>query len=339
MGGNKMKNRICKVTCDSSGRSGKFAYDRLSSGKFSMRTVIRLLLPICVLAAGPDSFAAAPQNGTADYILPAADGWPIHVTYYESSKGKQSPIVVLLTAANGDEKSAVTRNIWKKMATYLQKDNFAVLAVDLRKHGDSLPDDGLSQKNNKVYPIDYRNMVVGDMEAVKSFLLEKHEAEELNIRKLAIVSSGSSCLVGAAFALNDWNKRPYQDAPLLSDRTPRGQDVRAIVMFSPRMTRGFNSSKILKPLSAPQWGIAFRIYHSSKDRVEEKTAKRLFRVVDLKGEEYDELRSIEAAPVSGEEFLTGEMGKKVQEDVASFLKANLEVLSTPWRSRKSPLDD
>jgi hypothetical protein len=335
-----MKNRICKVASNSSDRSGKIAGDSLATGKFSMWPAIRLILAVCVLAEGTDSSAAAPQVGNApDYILTAADGWPIHVTYYESGKGKESPVVVLLTAANGDQKSAVTRHIWKEMATYLQKSNFAVLAVDLRKHGDSLPDDGLTARSKKILSADYRNMVVGDMEAVKAFLLERHEAEEFNIRKLAIVSSGASSLVGAAFALNDWNKRPYQDAPLLADRTPRGQDVRAIVMFSPRMTRGFNSSKILKPLSAPQRGIAFRIYHSSKDDAEEKTAMRLFRVVDLKGEEYDELRSIEAAPASGEEFLTGKIGKRVQEDVASFLKANLEELPNPWKSRKSPLDD
>ena len=84
-------------------------------------------------------------------------------------------------------------------------------------------------------------------------------------------------------------------------------------------------------------GIAFRIYHSSKNDAEEKTAKRLFRLLDLKGEEYDELRSIEAAPASGEEFLTGKIKPRVQEDVASFLKTNLVERPIPWRSRKSPL--
>ena len=336
-----MKNRIFKIAGESNSRSGAFASHGLATRKFSMWPATLLLLVVCVQAAGTDCSAATTENGnTDDYILTATDDWPIHVTYYQSSKGKESPIVVLLTAANGDPKSAVTRHIWKEMATYLQKRDFAVLAVDLRKHGDSLrPEKGPTAKRQKILSVDYRNMVVGDMEAVKAFLLERHEAGELNIRKLAIVSSGASCLVGAAFALNDWNKRPWQDAAQLTDRTPRGQDVRAIVMFSPRRTRGFNSTKILKPLSASQWGIAFRIYHSSKDDAEEKTAKRLFRVLDLKGEEYDELRSIEAAPASGEEFLTGKIRKRVQEDVASFLKANLVELPTPWRSRKSPLDE
>jgi len=287
------------------------------------------------------ALAQQKQEGSPDFILTATDGWPIHVTYFESSKGKESPVVVLLTAANGDRKSAVTRRIWTDLAAHLQRNNFAVLTVDLRKHGDSVPDEGASENDRKVLPVDYRNMVVGDMEAVKAFLLERHQDEELNIRKLAIVSSGASGLVGAAFALNDWNKRPFQDAPRIEDRTPRGQDVHAIVMFSPQMTRGFDSSRILKPLRDPQWGIAFRFYHSSRDgdKEEQKVAKRLFRLVDLKGEEYDGLRSIEAAGASGEEFLTGKMAKPVQDDLTAFLETNLEQLQTPWRSRKSPLDD
>ena len=274
-----------------------------------------------------------------DRILTAADGWPIHVTYLESGKGKEAPVVVLLTAANGDLKLAVTRRIWTDLATHLQKNGFAVLSVDLRKHGDSVPGGKIGKTHLKLRVVDYRNMVVGDMEAVKAFLLDLHEKKKLNVRKMAIVSSGASSLVGAAFALNDWRKPPYQDAPTFAARTPRGQDVRAIVMFSPRITRGFNMAKILRPLNNPDWGIAFRIYHSSQDRSEAKFAKNVFRLVDLKGEEYDEFRSIEAAPASGEGFLEGRVGKAVREDLTQFLTIHLSELQSPWRSRRSALDE
>ena len=130
-GGNRMKNRMHKIACG----SGTVAGDNLAAEKFSMWPTIQLLLAICVQTAATDCSAAASQHGNAtDYILTATDGWPIHVTYYESSKGKESPVVVLLTAANGDTKSAVTRHVWKEMATYLQKSDFAVLAVDLRNN-------------------------------------------------------------------------------------------------------------------------------------------------------------------------------------------------------------
>lgn len=306
------------------------------SGGWSVR-----ILAIAVVLCVPGVFIApvAAQDSTPEYVLSAADDWPIHVTYFRSDKGKESPVVVLLTAANGTEKTSLTRRIWTEQAQHLQRNGFAVLTVDLRKHGDSVPEQVQNPRLNRVQPVDYRNMVTGDMEAVKAFLLEKHEEEELNIRKLGIVAGGDSGLVGAAFALNDWNKPPYPDAPRLADRTPRGQDVRAIVMFSPGLTRGFNATRILRPLSDPTWGIAFRIYHSSEDEEEARRAKRLFRLIDLKGAEYEGLRSIEEAPVSGEAFFEGKMGKLVQEDLTTFLTTHLKELPTPWRSRRSPLDE
>ncbi len=312
------------------GGIGTGAAHRLIS--WTLAAVCLSVVPVGVTAQDND-------ESNPDRILTAADGWPIHVTYLESTRGKEAPVVVLLTAANGDLKSAVTRRIWTDLATHLQKNGFAVLSVDLRKHGDSVPNGKIGKKTKRLRVVDYRNMVVGDMEAVKAFLLDLHEKKKLNVRKMAIVSSGASSLVGAAFALNDWKKPPYQDAPTLADRTPRGQDVRAIVMFSPRTTRGFNMAKILRPLSNPNWAIAFRIYHSSEDRSEAKFAKNVFRFVDLKGEEYDELRSIEAAPASGEGFLEGRVGKAVQEDLTQFLKTHLSQLPSPWRSRRSALDE
>lgn len=320
-------------------RSARTEEIRRRNGRLAKRLLTLTVLPgLLTWHLTP----AAAQDGDSDspeYILTAADDWPIHVTYFRSEKGRESPVVVLLTAANGNEKTSLTRRIWTEMAEHLQRNDFAVLTVDLRKHGDSVPDVVDNPRMNKVLPVDYRNMVIGDMEAVKAFLMERHEAKELNIRKLAIVAGGDSGLVGAAFALNDWNKPPYADASRVEDRTPRGQDVRAIVMFSPGMTRGFSATKILRPLSDPRWGIAFRIYHSSSDEDEAKRAKRLFRMVDLKGEEYDELRSIEEAPASGEEFFEGKMGKLVREDLTAFLKTNLTNLQSPWRSRRSPLDE
>lgn len=303
------------------------------------RPAVSCTLAAIFLVLLPSGLVAQEDDDTGlDHILTTADSWPIHVTYLESPKGKESPVVVLLTAANGDQKLTVTRRVWTDLATHLQKNGFAVLSVDLRKHGDSMPEGDIGKKQKRVRLVDYRNMVLGDMEAVKAFLLDLHEKQKLNIRKTAIVSSGASGLVGAAFALNDWNKRPYDDAPRFEDRTPRGQDVRVIVMFSPRKTRGFNTARILRPLRDPRWQIAFRFYHSSEDKSEAKFAKKLFELVDLKGEEYDELRSIEAAPVSAEGFLEGRVGKAVQEDLARFLKTHLSELPSPWRSRTSALD-
>ena len=62
------------------------------------------------------------------------DGWPIHVTYYPSRLKKNSAVVVLLHMRGGN------RLVWTRkggMAEMLQNQGFAVIAVDLRKHGQS----------------------------------------------------------------------------------------------------------------------------------------------------------------------------------------------------------
>jgi len=305
----------------------------VKSGYVAYRTrAIFFLALLAVLM--PAAAAQTPE----DLVLTAADGWPVHVSYFGAKRGKgnkESPIVILLTAANGD-KAGVTRRVWKDLAAHLQSKRFAVLSVDLRKHGDSLSDDD----SNRVKTSDYKNMVLYDMEAVKAFLLERHQEEQLNIRKLGIVTSGSSAMVAAAFAMNDWMKPPYPDAPTLEDRTPRGQDIRTIVMISPRRTKGINPSPIMKPLADPRMGIAIRIYHSSResDTTEQKFASQLYRMVKLKGDEYQDLRSIEAEPASAEGFLHGRVAAGFQAELTEFLQENLDDLVSPWTTRISKID-
>ena len=110
-------------------------------------------------------------------------------------------------------------------------------------------------------------------------------------------------------------------------------------MLSPTIVKGINTAKTLRPLSVPALGIAFHIFHSNKDEREQKMAEKLFRFVQLKGEEYDDVRSITALSASGEGFLTGRVATSVREDVQKFFKKNLTELQSPWRSRRSKLAD
>jgi len=312
--------------------------DSINESWMAPASISRLARVTAALVLLSTLVPAATAQTPEDLILKAADGWPVHVSYFGAKRGKvnkESPIVVLLTAANGDE-AGVTRRVWKNLAVHLQSRRFAVLSVDLRKHGDSLSDDD----SRRVKTADYRNMVLYDMEAVKAFLLERHQEEQLNIRKLGIVTSGSSAMVAAAFAMNDWMKPPYPDAPTVADRTPRGQDVRAIVMISPHRTKGMNPSPIMQPLADPRMGIAIRIYHSSRkgDTSEQKFASQLYRMVKLKGDEYQDLRSIEARPASAEGFLRGRVAAGFQTELTEFLQTNLDDLVSPWTTRISKID-
>lgn len=275
-----------------------------------------------------------------DQVLTARDGWPIHITYFESTGGKESPAVVLIANAEGnDAKDARTRRVWEKTALDLQKSGFAVVTVDLRKHGDSVPPaETASSTALRVAPGDYAIMAGMDLEAVKEFLVNEHHAEKLNVRKLGVVAVGSSAMVASAFAVADWDKKPYPDAPLLEMRTPRGQDVKAIMMISPNTTvKGLNSTAIFRTLKGLP--VAVHILASSNIKSEARDADKVFKSLELKAEEAKDARKVDLFPVdfSGERFLEGREAVETNKMIVEFLTKSTKDLNDPWRTRKSRL--
>ena len=161
-------------------------------------------------------------------LLITQDNWPINISYYPSAEGKESPVVVFL---HGEGEH---RGYWeakdKNWPEDLQKKGIACLTVDLRKQGESKPP---GTSSLKLTAADYRAMTTSDMSAVKEFIFKEHQAQRLNMRKMSIVASEESCSVALIFAVIDWAKKPWPDSAVFSARTPRGQDVRSLVLISP----------------------------------------------------------------------------------------------------------
>lgn len=277
------------------------------------------------------------QDGVQELVLPTVDGWGLHATWYPATGGRESPVVILLTSTDGVEnKDARNRRVWQPIGTELQKAGFAVIAVDLRKHGDSIPAAaaGADAPALKTLPADYALMAGNDLEAVKYFLMEQHRTEKLNIRKLGIVSMGSSAMVAAAFTIADWAKTPFPDAATVEMRTPRGQDVRSLIMYSPNASvKGINSTAVLKTLK----GLPVPVYVvAAKDNKDDlRNAEKVFQAVELKGEQFKESRKILLAPgtTHAEAFLEGRLADATAKDVLDFLSKNLVSLDAPWRDR------
>jgi hypothetical protein len=288
--------------------------------------------------------AAPRQPGAADTRdekLAAADGWPIHATYYESAAGKESPVVIMLAGAEGrDKPDARNRRVWQNAAVALQKSGFAVLAVDLRKHGDSIPE--TSEPDSallKMAPADYVIMAGADMDAVKEFLLSEHQNEKLNIRKTGIVAIGSSAMVAAAATVADWAKKPYPDGPTPETSTPRGQDVRALIMYSPvANVKGINATTIMKNIKVLP--IAVHVIASKDVKEDARNADRIFKAVEIKDEKFKDARkyTIAAGEVTAEGFLEGRFAEPTNADITEYLTKNLKELDMPWASRKSRLE-
>jgi pimeloyl-ACP methyl ester carboxylesterase len=277
------------------------------------------------------------QDGVQELVLPTVDGWGLHATWYPATGGRESPALILLTSTDGSENTdARNRRVWQPVASELQKAGFAVIAVDLRKHGDSIPAAaaGGDTPALKTLPADYALMAANDLEAVKYFLMEQHRNERLNIRKLGIVSMGSSAMVAAAFTIADWAKTPFPDAATIEMRTPRGQDVRSLVMYSPNSSvKGINSSAVLKTLK----GLPVPVYvvAAKENKDDLRNAEKVFQAVELKGEQFKESRRILIAPgtTHAEAFIEGRLADAASKDLLEFLSKNLVSLDAPWRDR------
>jgi pimeloyl-ACP methyl ester carboxylesterase len=291
------------------------------------------------LALGGEAFAQAKSKGREieEKTLTSTDGrWSLPITYYKSSKGKESPVVILL------HQQRSSKIAWKNgFPERLQDEGYAVVAVDLRKHGLStyIPLGNERAPDKDPVSADYSAMVLADLEAVKSFLFEENEKQALNVRKTAIIAPGMSAPIAVNFAANDWLKTPFDDAPTIDSRTPRGQDIRALVLMSPvKKLPGMVPDKALQFLRKDELQVAVFVPSGKNDR--RADGGDYFRTLTTGSSDKPD-RFYEQDYITNEHG-TDMLGKapKLEEHILGFLKKYLMDLNganDAWRTRKSRL--
>lgn len=310
-------------------------------------------LSLCGFAAAP----ALAQKPAAASTKPAAlkmttqvlkaegDGFPIHISYYEANPDKNSsgienaPVVVLLHGEGG------SRLIWDKSSAppggkpFAQILNevggYAVVSVDLRKHGESLRDGQASTLDNN----DFYRMAHGDLPAVKKFLVEEHEAKKLNVNKLAIVASDAMGPVALEFAELDWRQLPYLDGPGGTPGTPRGQDVRAIVLLSPLLSLGrVNGTRAANYLKNPNFKIAVAIAAGTRDADDKGSSQKLFQIFSSIRQNADRVEYIRPNTNARGTDLLANPAAGIEPPILKFLDRNVRDLNSTWQTRKSRYD-
>ena len=283
-----------------------------------------------------------PENKT----LTTGDGGNLHITYYKSLGEKDSPVVVLLHMKDGN------RFVWqgdKGFAHRLQEDGYAVITVDLRFHGESKVgggapgvgnvNQGTGKKKDKkksgidLRPMDLEAMVEFDMEAVKGFIKDEHQAKNLNMNKLGIVGPEMGASVAVAYAALDWDKAPYDDAQE-GFQTPRGQDVRAIVLISPQEKyKNMAMAKVITTLKNPDLNIAFLIC-SGSDSLDKKESEKIFEMAATPSLNKKRMYfKSYGAKLIGTNLL--DKGLLIEDGMLAFFGEHLKKIESPWRDRES----
>lgn len=291
-------------------------------------------------------------------VVSPQDQTELGVTYYRSVNKKDAAVVLLLHGRGGN------RLVWEKpkgnlpaLADYFQQSGFAVVTVDLRGHGDTplgSSEAGKTKGSGKVDLKHYKLMSTLDLDRVKQLLFEEHQAGNLNMERLAIVAADMSTVVAMWFADHDWQKSPYDDAPTPAASTPRGQDVKSLVLLSPE-------NEVDKALSVSQpigrlkgFGVRFMLLHGKADKLDKGAYRKVTEWIAPKSarekdpERYDFLQLIELdTPLRGTDMLYKNIpysdGKSKPMTIEQYIAVTLDEQlnkknKIEWRDRRSRLE-
>jgi len=289
-------------------------------------------------ATGKGPAAAArklppPQNVG---LKPTTDGVQLAATFYpsplEKEQTKEAVPVILLHQFEG------SRADYDSLALELQKLNCAVLVPDLRGHGQSTKRVMSDGKEKTIDPAlmnkqDFEAMVQNDLEACKSFLMEKNNTKQLNIDKLCVVGAE----MGAALAVN-WADRDWSWPVLTTGK--QGQDVKALVLLSP--TWSFKGLPITPAATNRDFTgkLSWMVVVGDQGFKEPGEAKRLKQAL-----EHSVLANAPAGSPKLDylEMKTSLQGTKLlgignlASEIAKFIDQQVGKSTHPWTDRKSPI--
>jgi pimeloyl-ACP methyl ester carboxylesterase len=323
--------------------------------------LLAILLLICAFAANiraaeDDKSAkkAAPAGKSAaeeppkpeEITLQTADRVQLAATYYRGGKGKESIPVVLL---HGWKRNRT--DYTKDFAPYLQSKGYAVIAPDLRGHGDSTRLKTLHGKDEildavTLAPGQFNSMIYLDLKAVKEFLWEKNNAGELNLDKL--------CLVGAEMGASLALEFAWYDAVGYDQGSPEygslklGRFVKALVLISPETS--FKGISIRHAVQNPavRNDISMLILVGNGESKVLGEAKRVYSILERDRPKPDPEKKADQqtlflipleTKLQGANLLT-EKNLKTEDIINTFLNLRLvksdAAKSWLWKERKMP---
>ncbi len=220
------------------------------SAAFALSVVLAAGSPSSPWARGAEEPEAPPP--AREFILETTDGISLAVRYFPAP-GDEKPLatVILIHDLGGSSQDLVP------LATALQQAGCAVIAPDLRGHGQSsiaaykkAAPDGNESKLLKLP--DFKAMAVtsggrirgqsdirGDIESVRNWIKKRADEGKLDLDRIVVVGSGLGAAVAASWTVDDaaW-------PPIASGH--QGGDVKGLVFVDPAfITKGFSIGPML----------------------------------------------------------------------------------------------
>jgi len=286
------------------------------------KAVDPLANPGGVDAAAKGAVAPLPPSGTFRYRFKVATGEgmePLALTYYPSKLGNAAPVVMLVHERDRSSKDFVDETLAElkglTLPESLQKQGYAVLAVDLRGHGAN-PRRNLSKAEWATVP--------GDLQAAYQCLVDRHNWGELNVAKLGVVALGEGANVAAAWAAGGGG---------VSSEGRTG-DVNALVLISPVVeapSPGLNARPTLTTLAArvPIDLMVGERDAASFDLVDDRRPERSIRPV-LKRYRTNQ---VETFPSALHGYQLFRLEPRLTASIARFLEGTIKAKSDEWEGR------
>lgn len=303
---------------------------------FPSRICLTFGLAVAFALAGLSSTSHAQAKKEAVVktdTLTTADGWSIPITYYESNLGKDAAVVLLL---HGEGENQL---VWQKngLAKRLQAENFAVITCDLRKHGEAKNTRASGDKT--LNAVDFKAMAsatkFSELEVIQEFLFKEHQDGKLNMAKYAIVASDSIATVALNWAANDWTKKPYDDAPVLAAKTPRGQTVRGLILLSPtENVSGVSSAPPLRFFRMLRGNPVAMLFMEGKS--DGRDVRNMVKQVSSPSNKKVIYSETFPTPLKGTDLI-GRVPKSEPLTVG-LLKKHVQDLDVEWQDRRSRLE-
>ena len=238
------------------------------------------LLAVAVDMAAPPAQAANERlPKPKDIALTTKDGVQLKGTFYPSTEGSREKIVPVVLLHDYKETRAVYDDLARQLQAAPLNDSTkaprAVLTIDFRGHGESKTATTIQGNTVELDAANFRNpdfeaMVRFDMEAVRGFLVDKNNSGQLNLNQLCLVGSGMGANVAVLWTATDWSMPPLP-------RLKQGQDVKALVLVSPRWK--YRGLPLLQAIKHPavQREISIFLAYGEKDRKVAKDAENIYQ--------------------------------------------------------------